>query len=243
MGVIRKQNEALSSQQLLVLLEIAEARWRELPEGPEKKRLEEVAAFVCIGFSASLRGEEISLTSIQGMIEYWESSMRYRIPHVMVTLRGRYKGEHNLRWHMQPIAEITRSGIDNRRWISRLMYTRVKIEGAKEGPLFAKPDGTRVTLDVYDNDFRELLGSARKKSPDVFPPKASLEDYSLRRSLRRGATTEATNNKVPENTINLVNRWRKMEGAKGAQPGLAMNQVYTDALAAVETTLRYSQSL
>jgi len=243
MGVVRKQNEALSSKQLLALLEIAEARWAELPEGPEKKRLEEVVAFICIGFSASLRGEEISLTSIQGMIEYWESSKNYRIPHVMVTLRGRYKGEHNLRWHMQPIAEVTRSGIDNRRWISRLMHTRVEREGAEEGPLFAKHDGTRVTLDMYDDDFRELLGLARERTPKVFPPKVNIEDYSLRRSLRRGATTEATNNKVPGNTIDLVNRWRKKEGAKGAQPGLAMNQVYTDALAAVETTLRYSQSL
>ena len=71
---------------------------------------------------------------------------------------------------------------------------------------------------------RRALGSAMK-----------LEDD--------GSTTEATNNNVPGTTIGMVNRWRKREAAKGTEPGLLMRQVYTDALAAMETTLRYSQSL
>ena len=243
MGVIRKQNEALASKQLLAILEVAEESWLALPIGLERRKLEEVVAFVCIGFSASLRGEEISLTSIQGMIEYWDSSKDHQIPHLMVTLRGRYKGEHNLRWHMQPIADVTDSGINNRRWIGRFMHTRVEVEGVEEGPLFAKGDGTRATTAMYDAQFRDLLRAAQARRPKAFPPKVNIDDYSLRRSLRRGATTEATNNKVPPNVIELVNRWRKKEAAKGAQPGLAMRQVYTDAIAAVETTLRYSQSL
>jgi hypothetical protein len=243
MGVTRKQNEALMSSQLLALLEVIEEDWIASPEGPAKKRLEEVAAFVCIGFSGSLRGEEVSLISIKGMIEHWESSRHHRIPHVMITLRGKFKGEQNNRWHMQPIVEVTKSGIHNRIWVSRLMHTRVVIEGAKDGPLFAKQDGTRASLDMYDGDFRSLLGKARAKSPKLFPPKARIEDYSLRRSLRRGSTTEATNNNVPGTTIDMVNRWRKREAAKGTEPGLSMRQVYTDALAAMETTLRYSQSL
>jgi hypothetical protein len=243
MGVTRKQNEALSSKQLLALLEVIEEDWRKTPEGSARKRLEEVAVFVCIGFSASLRGEEVTLTSIRGMLEHWEASTNHHVPHLMITLRGKFKGEQNLRWHMQPIAEVTKSGIPNRRWVSRLLHTRVEIKGASDGPLFAKADGTRASLDMYDGDFRALLGRARAISPKLFPVKARIEDYSLRRSLRRGSTTEATNNNVPATTIDMVNRWRKREAAKGTEPGLAMRQVYTDALSAIETTLRYSQSL
>ena len=47
--------------------------------------------------------------------------------------------------------------------------------------------------------------------------------FSLRRSMRRGpilATVDRASNVI----INLMNRWRKKEGAKGAAPGLSMHQ-------------------
>ena len=72
MGVIRKQNEALTSQQLLACFEIVEE---------PRKGLKEVWEFVRIGFSMSLRGEEVSLASLLGMREHWEASMVHRIPH------------------------------------------------------------------------------------------------------------------------------------------------------------------
>lgn len=48
MGAIRKQNEALTSQQLLALFEIVEEEWQIAPVGSAKKRLEEVWAFVAL---------------------------------------------------------------------------------------------------------------------------------------------------------------------------------------------------
>ena len=72
--------------------------------------------------------------------------------------------------------------------------------------------------------------------------KTVIDDYQLKRSLRRGSTIEATNKKVPGESIDLMNRWRKRELAQGAEPGLAMRQVYTQTILALESTLRYSQS-
>ena len=69
-----------------------------------------------------------------------------------------------------------------------------------------------------------------------------IEDYSLRRSPRRGAITTAANNKVDETTIELIGRWRKKEAAKGAEPGLSMRQVYTQVSNAVEALSRFSLS-
>ena len=80
--------------------------------------------------------------------------------------------------------------------MERLMYTRVEREGAASGPLFANAEGKIVSLNVYEGEFRRLLTEARKKDSKIFPPKAEIDDYSLRRSLRRGATTQATNNKL-----------------------------------------------
>lgn len=244
MGVIRKQDEALTVKQLLALLDIAEQDWQAATDPAEKKRLEEVAAFICIGYCASLRGEEISLTSIQGMLEFWDESINHPVvPHIMVTLRGRFKAEKNLRWHMIPIAIRTRSDIPSLKWVTRLMKTRVTTEGARTGPLFAQGNGKRAKISQYDGDFRSLLERAREAAPKLFSTKVKIEDYSLRRSLRRGSTTEAQNNKVPDTTIQLINRWRKVEAAKGTVPGLPMRQVYTEAQLAIQTTVRYSLSL
>ena len=243
MGVIRKQDEALTIKQLLTLLEIANEEWKAAEGQPEeRKRLEEIASFVCIGFCASLRGEEVPLVSIRGINEFWDESLEHSLPHIMITLRGRFKGEDNTRWHMIPIARHTRSNIPVVEWVGRLMHTRLIVEEAS-GPLFADKKGKRARLSRYNDEFRRLLERTRERDPSLFTAKIMIEDFSLRRSLRRGSTTEAQNNNVPVATIELINRWRKVEHAKGTVAGLEMRQVYTQARNAIITTARYSQSL
>ncbi len=243
MGVIRKQDEALTIKQLLLLLEIADEEWEAAKGHPvERKRLEEIGSFVCIGFCASLRGEEVPLTSIKGIDTFWEESLNHSLPHIMITLRGRFKGEDDQRWHMVPIARYTRSNIPAVKWVGRLMHTRLIVDG-DAGPLFADGKGKRASLSRYNEEFRRLLERTRERDPSLFHAKTLIEDYSLRRSLRRGSTTEAQNSNVPEATIDLINRWRKVEHAKGTVAGLPMRQVYTQAQHAIATTARYSQSL
>ena len=161
----------------------------------------------------------------------------------MIALKGKFKTEDNEKWHMVPIVDRTKSGIEVRKWVTRLMRVRMVVDGAKEGPLFVNERGKRARMVEFNSQFQDLVEEAREVCPRVFPEKASLEDYNLRRSLRRGSTTQATNNKVPQATIDLVNRWRKKERAKGANPGLSMQQTYTQVRSAVEATLEYSRNL
>ena len=58
-----------------------------------------------------------------------------------------------------------------------------------------------------------------------FSKSSLLHMFALRRSLRRGSILETTN-RVSDTVIKLINRWRKKEGAKGAEPGLTMQQTY-----------------
>ena len=244
MGVIRFQDEALTVGQLLGALDLLEEEWQSLgDEDVRIKRVEELGAFMCIGFCASLRGEEVPLTDIRGVVQYWKATQKVEPSHVMITLQGRFKGEDNLRWHLSPIADETRSGIPTRRWVSRLMRRRTNIEKCTSGPLFADPSGRKASIRMYDDDFREVLSKLLSSTPSLFPAGVEIGDYSLRRSLRRGSTTEAQNNKVPSTTIDLINRWRRREAAKGAEPGLPMRQVYTHASSALVGFLAYSQSL
>ena len=48
--------------------------------------------------------------------------------------------------------------------------------------------------------------------PDV----VDTEDFSLWRSPRRGAVLETTNQDVSEKVIELINRWRSKESARGS---------------------------
>ena len=161
---------------------------------------------------------------------------------MMVTLKGKFKGEQNLRWHCVPLADQTRSKIPTRRWVSRLLHRRARVEGKKAGPLFAHPDHTRVALGDLGPQFRDYLERLRQVNPDLFLTSVAIEDFSLRRSLRRGATTASQNNKVDGLSIDLINRWRKKEAARGAEAGLSMRQVYTQVSQAVVAALRFSQS-
>ena len=103
---MRKQDKALTVEQLLGIVGIMEKDWQISTCEEETKEIEEIAAFAIISFCVALRGEETPMTSVDGMAEFWKETRRHRIPHVMVTLRGRFKGEQNLWWHCVPLADI-----------------------------------------------------------------------------------------------------------------------------------------
>ena len=242
MGVLRIQDEALTAAQLKGLCDMAEEDHQCSKCEAEKKDIESLMAFTLIGFCISLRGEEVPLTSIDGLATYWEETRAHATPHMMITLRGKFKGENNLRWHCVPLAVENKSNLPTRRWISRMLHRRYRREGHRSGYLFAKKNGRKSSLGDYDPLFREYLSRLQKRKPKLFCKDVVINEYSLRRSLRRGATTEAENNGVDLVTIELINRWRRKEKARGAEAGLSMRQTYTQVSRAVVAALRFSQS-
>ena len=117
------------------------------------------------------------------------------------------------------------------------------MEGKRNGHLFARQNRSKASLGDHDPMFRSYLARAKAKYPKRFSEAVAINDFSLRRSLGRGATTEAQNNQVDPVAIELINRWRKKEAVKGAEStGLIMLQVYTQVLRAVVAELRISQS-
>ena len=241
MGVIRKQDEAITSEQMKALLEVGEELWKKATTVREKRKIANTITFAVIGFCASLRGEEVPLVSMKGLLTFWEETMERGF--IMLALRGLFKGENNLKWHLVPVVDVTSSGLRVRRWVHRLVSLRLKEDGVEEGPLFVNDDGKMAKMRDFNSTFQDFIRLAMDRTAGVFSSKVEVEDYNLRRSLRRGSTTQAHNNKTPVATIELINRWRKREAARGAEPGLEMRQVYTQALTAVETTLEYSRNL
>jgi hypothetical protein len=87
-------------------------------------------------------------------------------------------------------------------------------------------------------------GSIQQSRPDLIPLEVNVhEEYGISRSFRWGATTEARNKWVDEEDINLMNRWRTFESAKGRRPRMKMQDHYSDIAQMVPSLLRFSKSL
>ena len=63
---------------MLAILKLAEEDWKRSKSAYEKKTIEEAMCFMIIGLMLSLRGEEVPLTSLTGMLEYWSEGFQSR---------------------------------------------------------------------------------------------------------------------------------------------------------------------
>jgi len=243
MGMIRRQNEALTSALAMAVCAEAETRWHSPIGDNAREELEDTVVFMLAAFGAGLRGEEVPLISLDGLLTFWDESRLDEDSHVMLTLKGRFKGEVDERWHLVPISDATRSGLPFRKWMERVLHRRVNLQDRESGWLFQDRRGARLKFGRYDPLYRALVDQARERHPRLLPEAVETEDFSLWRSPRRGAVLETTNQDVSEKVIELINRWRKKEAAKGSEAGLAMRQVYTQVRSTLPTMLKFSKAL
>ncbi len=166
MGVVRKQDEAITSEQMMALLELGGHLWKEAKGVEERRRIANTMAFAVIGFCASLRGEEVPLplVSLKGLTTFWKETMAKGF--VMITLRGLFKGENNLKWHLVPLVDVTNSGIRVRRWVHRLVRLRLEEDGVEEGPLFVSERGRQESEDErFQRNLPRICWEGHGKEP------------------------------------------------------------------------------
>jgi hypothetical protein len=160
---------------------------------------------------------------------------------------GRFKKETGEKVFYQPLAVVTKSGIENGKWIKRAVDSYAKL-GIVSGPFFRikrKDGGTqRCKPSDLDPDFHAVLTRVQARWPHILPASVDVgEEYRIRRSLRRGSTTHAGNMAIPREVIEANNRWRKHGNSRGVLPGMSMVERYSDAKASVLALLRYSMGL
>ncbi len=242
MGMVRRQNEALTSKLVLGVCVEAERIWVTACSDTKREEMEDAAGFMLIAFGAGLRGEEVSLVSLEGLLHFWTDTRAgtAKERYMMVTLSGPFKGEVNSRWHMVPISDQTHSNIPFQLWMERLMTRRVNHQHWTKGWLFETRTGVRAKFGKYDTTFRSLIALAWAKNPRLVPLAIELEDFSLWRSPQRGAVLETTHRGVDSKVMELINRWRSKEAAKGSVPNPPMRQVYTEVRSTLPTMLKYS---
>ena len=101
--------------------------------------------------------------------------------------------------------EQTKSGIPTRIWISRILYRQCEFDNQERGFLFARYNRSKASIGDYDPMLRNLLEQGQKMHRELFTTGVFIGDFSLRRSPRSGATTEAENKNVNTAAIELIN--------------------------------------
>ena len=233
-----------------VLQEVLKGFEQELwdPKVPrERKRLLVVAgaAFVIL-FGGALRGGEVLLLEASELVRRIRDGRDIAIhPHVVIPLMGRFKGETGERNVLLVLANESANGLEMRKWVERLAMVLTK-EGRMQtvGPAICNTNGFVMERGRLNALLHEALGKIQSEGDMLIGAGVKIEDkFSIHRSFRRGATTRAKELEVPESTINMNNRWRKVESRSGNLPNLPMSDLYVEISQALASKLRFSRSL
>jgi hypothetical protein len=74
------------------------------------------------------------------------------------------------------------------------------------GPLFRNSHGQRTKASDMEPRFFDRLEHVQVIRPDLIPPTDDVvEEYGIYRSFRRGSTSEATNQGLPPEVIDMNN--------------------------------------
>ena len=111
-------------------------------------------------------------------------------------------------------------------WLKRALgcYEQAQVFS---GPMFRtvskKGLTEKATIGDLDTLFNDILRQVQIRFPSILPAHVKIDDeYSVRRSLRRGSTSEAQNQQVPKEVIEANNRWRKHMRSRNVVPSMDM---------------------
>lgn len=239
-------NEAISCE---LMSEIMTRLNKRVLNNPRDSRSIEFACYLLFSFLAALRGNETMMISLGSILELMAKEKRLKNEnYIVLPLIGKFKQVTSVTVYLLFISKDTKSdfGCDVGIWLDRLLKVR-KDEGREKGWLFCKKDGDRrgepLEMSHFEGDLHEILLEIQKTSSLIPKDLVVEERYSVFRSARRGATTEARNRGVPDEVIELNNGWRKKERARGKSASLPMIQHYTEDKLSSEMMLKFSAAL
>ncbi len=194
-----------------------------------------------VAFWGSFRGNEVFLTDLFGLSKYLNELVDQ--PYVIVPLLGKYKGEAHKRYHLTPMAATTSSGIQIRSWIKHLVVVQHEA-GRNHGPAFGDKYGEILESSFIEGTLADRLQIIKDTRPGIIAKEVDCySHFGISRSFRRGATSTARARGVDKEVVDLANRWRKFEKAKGRHPRLSMQDHYSDIKILIPELIKFSQAL
>ena len=242
MGQVHKPNLALTTNVIVKLAALLEKRVKEAPELKDQFELIVFGTFIVLSYALSLRGSEGTMLNLSTIWKHKDSAKDSFI----LGLKGKIKGEANERDHVFHCANETTSGLKVRSWVNLLLTVQQKA-GRDGGPGITDWNGRILKSSELDDKLHVHLGNlfeAGVKFPTEISSIEDIEDrFSIYRSLRRASDTRAIEMKVAEADIDVVNRWKAVEMAKGARPSRSMRQHYAEVENLKLPFLRYTKAM
>jgi hypothetical protein len=244
MGDAVKSDCAVTSEIVKELLEQLDSEWEVATCDRERKRIADMGFLIAAGFLCGLRGEEIMKADLGGLMKCLEKGRNHTTcPRLIVALLGRLKGETGERCHMMVMARESRSGIMGGVWADRVVQVN-RANNRVKGCVFTKGRARQAKTADFEEEFINRLEGLKLVRPGLFEPGIGVAAAcSLFRSLRRGSNAEAIRNKVETTIVDLNNRWRKFERARGRMPSLSMQQRCTQMQGMLAASWEHSRSL
>lgn len=253
MGYSSEANKALRIKAVVRILELVKEEMEDAPQW-HADQLTKFGTAVVVAQCGSLRGPEVLTMDLAGMLAHIELGRQGTLPpdpmkvgqdlsdapYVMFTLLGKFKGENGVRQHMICVASHTVSGIETRWWIERLLEVRER-EGHTNGPMFGHRDNTVMSLRELNGTLHHFLEKIQREDESLLAAHDNvLENYGFFRTFRKTAEGRARAANLESDVQNAMNRWRKIESARGRMPRFSMVEHYSDARDLMSVTWRYS---
>ena len=201
-------------------------------------------SYVICGYVVSLQGPEGFLLDLDGLNRNWvEEGSDY----VVIALLGKVKGESHDRAHLLPSVLVTDSGLDVRGALKSLREVKASLE-INDGPAISSMDGNMWRPRDIDDMIHEILVDIFHSKRFLFPanitdPGLVQKHYQCYQTFRRSSDTRSLEQKVSQADIDVVNRWKRVEAAKGKVPGMSMQQRYDQFDQQLDPFLRYTQAM
>lgn len=248
MGRVLRQDVGLSVPLLLCILDNLNVEYAEANTSQTRKRdIVMLGAVLVSGFCGAFRGNEIFLVESSYLCRYKDKGRDHRVPHIVIPLMGRFKGETGERNVLKPLVLTTKSGIQVGLWVDRLikvLEAERKNDSGSPGPAFCDQKGFVLAYSVVNGWFHEELLKIQQAHSGLLSNDIDVvESFNIYRSLRRGATSRATALNYSETIINLNNRWRQTQSNKGKGGLTKMSQLYVEISLALDGLLEFSASL
>uniref|UniRef100_A0A7S4K4E0 Uncharacterized protein n=1 Tax=Odontella aurita TaxID=265563 RepID=A0A7S4K4E0_9STRA len=169
-GQIVKFNAAMTIEVVLEILQRLDIDTIRA-DGWDRILLLMVIAAVTIGFGGSLRGHEIFLKDLHGVSNHLtkgRSATSTVIENVIVTPFVWLKGKTVERYHLNPLASVTESGVEIRCKVTALVVAW-DMRGVRRGPFFQDRNGEDIDMGKLDGIMHRFLNQIQVERTELIP--------------------------------------------------------------------------
>ena len=177
--IVHKILKHLKSEMLNTQTNLEHRRW-----------IAQAGAFYTTCFTLGLRGNEVLMLDLSELRKNLESGRQDELPHILVPLLGKFKGEDFARHHCLLAPAKSDSGFEPRQWLKWLVASKAS-KGIFKGPAFCNTEGYVLYQMPFNNELKEQLECAKDMYPALFTADLDLNRIKCSRSFRKGSTSRA----------------------------------------------------